>query len=352
MRPDKPGEDYVQLPSSAEDLEVWVKDGGSSRSIIFRGAHVVPGGEYRCAQSELETQLSCETIRRIAAVQGRHVRDEIERSENPKYMQRGLADLIREFGIVLDQKRILDFGCGAGAFSLNLLRLGATRVTGVEVDTDLLAVAASRLQDFFPGRFQLQKIDYIDGKYQMPLGDERFDLVWAHAVMEHVHPQQRGFVLRELWRVLRPGGLLVIDATPNRLWIREDHTSGLPLVNYLPLRIAAGLARRFSPRVPPDQTEEKLLARGFRGCTYWEIRNPLPEAECVNLSDRRKDLALWENLWRKPDDPRGRNVLKKALAAFLTILTPVLSILKIPNAAFLPWLVLVFKKPNVNAGSQ
>src|SRR4030042_1451782 len=117
MNPEKPGEGYVQFPSSAEGLEVWVKDDGSSRKIQFRGAHVVPGGEYRCPQSEMETQLSCETIRRIAAVQGRHVRDEIERSENPKYMQRGLADLIRTFGIILEQKRILDFGCGAGAFS-------------------------------------------------------------------------------------------------------------------------------------------------------------------------------------------------------------------------------------------
>lgn len=352
MNSDKAKEGYVRFPSSAEDLEVWVKDGGSSRSVFFRGAHVVPGGAYRCTQSELETQLSCETIRRIAAVQGRHVRDEIERSENPKYMQRGLADLIREFEIVLEQKRILDFGCGAGAFALNLLRLGATRVTGVEVDADLLAVAASRLQDFFPGRYQLEKINYIDGEYRMPLGDERFDLVWAHAVMEHVHPRQRGFVLRELWRVLRPGGLLVVDATPNRLWIREDHTSGLPLVNYLPLRIAAGLARRFSPRVPPNQTEEKLLARGFRGCTYWEIRNPLPRAECVNLSERRKDLALWENLWRKPGDPWGKNLFKKAFAVLFKFSAPVLSFLKIPNTAFLPWLALVFRKPVAAAAPE
>jgi predicted RNA methylase len=80
---------------------------------------------------ELETQLSCDTIRKIAAVQGRHFRDEIERSENPKYMRRGLAYLIQEFGIVLEQRQILDFGCGAGAFALNLLRLGATRILGV-----------------------------------------------------------------------------------------------------------------------------------------------------------------------------------------------------------------------------
>jgi 2-polyprenyl-3-methyl-5-hydroxy-6-metoxy-1,4-benzoquinol methylase len=186
----------------------------------------------------METALSGATIRRIAAVQGRHVRDEIERSENPNYMQRGLADLIGTFGIALEGKRILDFGCGAGAFALNLLRLGATRVTGVDLDAGLIAAAESRLGDFFPGRFELERIDYIDGRYRMPIDDGRFDLVWAHAVLEHVHPRQRSYVLRELWRVLRRGGLPVVDATPNRLWLSEDHTTGLPLVNYLPLRIA------------------------------------------------------------------------------------------------------------------
>jgi SAM-dependent methyltransferase len=345
MSPDRMGEGYVRFPSSAEDLEIWVKDDGSIRSVIFRGAHVVPGGEYRCRQSGLETRLSCETIRRIAAVQGRHVRDEIERSENPEYIQCGSADLIRTFAIALGQKQILDFGCGGGAFALTLLRLGATNITGVEVDPGLLSVAESRLGDFFPGRFSLQQIEYIDGTYRMPLDDGRFDIVWAHAVLEHVHPRQRRFVLRELWRVLRPGGLLVVDATPNRLWPRENHTSGMPLVNYLPLRAAAMLARRFSARVPPDQTEERLLARGFRGCTYWEIRNPLPGAECVNLADRGKDLALWENQWRKPGGSGKRNFLKKGLAFGLKTASPFFSLLRAPITAFLPWLVLVFRKP-------
>ncbi|MBN2084327.1 MAG: methyltransferase domain-containing protein [Anaerolineales bacterium] len=58
----------------------------------------------------------------------------------------------------------------------------------------------------------------------MPLESDRVDMVWAHAVMEHVHPRRRACVLPELWRVHRPGGLLVVNATSNRLWFREGHT--------------------------------------------------------------------------------------------------------------------------------
>jgi hypothetical protein len=45
MGPDKPSDGYIQFPSSAEGLEVRVKDQGSTRKIIFRGAHVVWGGD-------------------------------------------------------------------------------------------------------------------------------------------------------------------------------------------------------------------------------------------------------------------------------------------------------------------
>ena len=81
---------YTVVPSSAEGLAELVRNTGAARKFIFRGAHVVPGGEYRCRQSEMETALSCETIRRIAATQGRNVREKIERSENPACMRRGL----------------------------------------------------------------------------------------------------------------------------------------------------------------------------------------------------------------------------------------------------------------------
>jgi SAM-dependent methyltransferase len=228
---------------------------------------------------------------------------------------------------------------------LNLLRLGATRITGVEVNRGLIAAAESRLGDFFPGRFALRRIEYIDGEYRLPFVDGQFDIVWAHAVMEHVLPRQRRFVLGELWRVLKRGGIFVVDGTPNKLWIIEFHTSGLPFLNYLPLRIAAGLARRFSERIPPDQTNERLLERGFRGCTYWEILHSLPGAETVNLRNPRSDIRLWRAAWWKKKDTWKRNPWKRLYGGLLYLASPILSMLRIPPVALLPGLILVMRKP-------
>ena len=337
-------DDYVKLSTLWADLEIYVRDFGVSRKVFIKGNHVMPGGSYDCPHSELETQLSLDTLTMIASRKGRYFRDEIERSENPNYLRRKIEILLKEFGLVLSHKKMLDFGCGAGASTLIFLRCGATNVTGVEVDATLLDIAKLRLNDFFQNGYQLVKIEYINGKYSMPFSDGEFDIVWAQAIMEHVLPNQRKFVLRELWRVLRKDGLLVIFGTPNRLWLREYHTSDLFFVNYLPLSIAVFLARHFSRRVSVDQSKEELLSEGFRGCTYWEISRALPNAVCLNNVFRRKDLSVGIQSWRGDTDSRLRKCMIETYGFLMRVPDPVFALFNLPQTAFLPSHILVFQK--------
>jgi SAM-dependent methyltransferase len=336
--------EYVRLPTAFQDLQIYTKDFGFSRKIWIKGNHVMPGGPYNCLYSELETKLSQDTLVKIASRKGRHFRDEIERSENPNYLQRKIEILLREFGIVLSHKRMLDFGCGAGASTLIFLRCGATNVTGVEVDDALLDIARLRLNDFFQNSYQFAKIQYIDGKYSMSFSNGEFDIVWAQAIMEHVLPNQRKLVLRELWRVLRKGGLLVIFGTPNRLWFKEYHTSDLFFVNYLPLDIAFYLARHCSRRVPVNQSKQELLSNGFRGCTYWEIARALPNAVCLNNVFRRKDLSVGIQSWCGDTDSRLRKWMIGIYGFLMGVSDPVFALFNLPQTAFLPSHILVFQK--------
>jgi SAM-dependent methyltransferase len=227
---------------------------------------------------------------------------------------------------------------------LIFLRCGATDVTGVEVDDTLLDIANLRLNDFFQSGYELVKIEYIDGKYSMPFSDGEFDIVWAQAIMEHVLPYQRKFVLRELWRVLRKDGLLIIFGTPNRLWFKEFHTSNLFFVNYFPLDIAVFLARHCSRRVPVGQSKQELLSGGFRGCTYWEIRRALPNAVCLSNVFRRKDLSVGLQSWRGDADSRLRKWMIEIYGFLMRVPDPIFAFLNLPQTAFLPSHILVFKK--------
>jgi SAM-dependent methyltransferase len=336
--------DYVKLPTPFQDLEIYVKDIGASKKVVIKGNHVMPGGSYNCPYSELETQLSLNTLSKISLRKGRYFRDEIERSENPNYLQRKIEILLKEFSIVLSHKRMLDFGCGAGASTLIFLRCGATHITGVEVDETLLDISKSRVNDFFQSGYQLVKIEYIDGKYHIPFSNQEFDIVWAQAVMEHILPDRRRFVLEELWRVLKKSGLLVIFGTPNRLWLKEFHTSNLLFVNYLPLDLAIWVARHCSRRISKDQSKEELLSNGFRGCTYWEIVRALPNAVCLNKVFRKKDLMVGLKSWRGDTDSELRKRVIEIYGFLMTLADPILFLFNLPQTAFLPSHILVFRK--------
>ena len=98
---------------------------------------------------------------------------------------------------------VLDLGCGLGDLTADLARVAAS-VVGVDVADAALRRAHIR----HPGlQFVLAEIDG-----ELPLEDNRFDVVWASEVIEHVADTARW--LSEARRVLRPGGRLLLT-TPS-----------------------------------------------------------------------------------------------------------------------------------------
>lgn len=96
----------------------------------------------------------------------------------------------------------LDAGCGTGNFSLKLARRGC-RVTGVDISSDMLARAQDKaIKEGLALR--LIRADIAN----LPLPDDTYDSVYSMTAVEFVPDLQR--VQRELMRVLRPGGRLLI----------------------------------------------------------------------------------------------------------------------------------------------
>lgn len=119
-------------------------------------------------------------------------------------LERRLAFLERE---VRSGDRALDLGCGTGEFTAALVRAGADAV-GVEVAEAALERARARYSDSHPPLdFRLVPIDG-----PLPFEDNRFDLVWASEVIEHVIDTARW--LSEVRRVLAPAGRLLLT-TPS-----------------------------------------------------------------------------------------------------------------------------------------
>ena len=130
---------------------------------------------------------------------------------------------------------------------------------------------------------------------------------------------ERPALLPLLWSHLNPGGVLFINQLPHRNSPIENHTTGLPLINYLPAGLAHRIALR-SKRTEPGELES-MLRRGIRGGTANEIvgileqqeRRPhLLEPHRLGMSDR---IDLWFEMSKGSRLTGLKRLIKAALKA-------------------------------------
>ncbi|MEW6530990.1 MAG: methyltransferase domain-containing protein [Thermodesulfobacteriota bacterium] len=133
-----------------------------------------------------------------------------------------VLDVLRDMKSPVDKNQmLLDLGCGRGFMVYALRKLGYKAYgadivpPAPEVNECLLREGLSR-----PGEVVFRVIDPT--RYMIPFEEETFDLVFSFDVLEHV--MDVSSVLREIWRVLKPGGKS-LHSFPSRYRILECHTS-------------------------------------------------------------------------------------------------------------------------------
>ena len=118
--------------------------------------------------------------------------------------------------------RVLDAGCGRGETLLACARAGA-EVAGIDYSPAAIELTGELLADH-PADLRVGSIT------ELPWPDGSFDRVQFSDVVEHLDPAQTVPALRELRRVLRPGGYLLVHTAPNRLFMDYGWPAIRPLV--------------------------------------------------------------------------------------------------------------------------
>jgi SAM-dependent methyltransferase len=243
----------------------------------------------------------------LREVKGAYADDEIARDLDPKYVELNLRYGLFSFvpPEAFRSRRLLDFGCGAGASAMVLKRLvPELDVVGVDRDAKLLELAAAR-RDFYGNdvRFVASASDTL------PPDLGSYDYVLLSAVWEHLLPAERPRIFEQLLALLHEGGVLFVNQTPHRWFPLEYHTTGLPFVNYLPRRLAHAAARLSRRPGIAHESWEGLLRNGVRGGSVHELRRLLRgRGDFLPPSQRS-----YERLWLEASQERRRSWRKQAL---------------------------------------
>ena len=204
--------------------------------------------------------------------------------------QRAKLDLIAQKLELKAGQRVLDVGCGWGSFAIHAAREYGVSVTGITLSPSQAELARTLVADAgVADRVEIRIADYRE------LTGEPFDAIASIGMAEHVGQSQIDNYARSLFRVLKPGGLVLNhaislmrpeeDPLADKFTMRYVFPDGEPLL-LSRVQLAFERARFYTEHVEGFMTDYAVTLR------HWHDRldEHLDEAERLAGPER---LRVW-----------------------------------------------------------
>lgn len=237
-----------------------------------------------------------------------------------------------EYYYPIRDKKILIFGTGLGGTTVACaLNIGTGVVYGVDISEDAISKTYIRAEAY--GVSDKIKLEYMEDTYPLTFENEFFDAVFITDVIEHIVEDRRKYV-REAFRVLKKEGLFFITGTPNLLYAKDRHTTGLYFVPWM----SKENAYKYSVYRKRWTEGKNLDYAGRKGTTYWHIKSWLKgfNFEILNLKGNFTSAYLKSNNRLHTTKRRIYFFPYRILERITT------SLFRIPITAFLPYINHLF----------
>lgn len=140
------------------------------------------------------------------------------------YFEKGKIEINKfwkriNFEVNLKDKTILDFGCGHGAFCINLALKNAKKVIGIDLEKKLLKFAIENLEINYSNLkniIEFKELNILEAKF-----DENFDIIVSKDTFEHAFNLDK--ILDKFYEILKPGGKVFLGFGPLFNFYNGDH---------------------------------------------------------------------------------------------------------------------------------
>jgi ubiquinone/menaquinone biosynthesis C-methylase UbiE len=136
------------------------------------------------------------------------------------------TDFDQKFNLSLNNKTVVEVGCGRGGYMYHSLISGVKYIFGVDVDKRRVEKNIELLHKYYEG--SNHDISDCGAENMQHINDASVDVVVSDACIEHI--RQRDLMFKEIHRVLKPGGYAYICTSP--IWLTWN---GGHLFKYIPM---------------------------------------------------------------------------------------------------------------------
>lgn len=125
----------------------------------------------------------------------------------------GAKKIVKQFANNINNKSILDIGCGTGVLYEPLKKAGATTITSIDVSDEMIRLAKEKYPD---GNFLVEDVLTWDT-------DEKFDTILMYNVYPHLMDKQK--LVDKVYSLLNDGGTFIVAHGSSRDTINSHHSS-------------------------------------------------------------------------------------------------------------------------------
>lgn len=185
--------------------------------------------------------------------------------------------------------RLLEVGFGRGEF-LRLCAEHGAQIAAIDYSADALSIGRETLAAFPEADLRIAECT------DLPFPAESFDRVYSGDVIEHVDREDGVCMLKEMCRVLRPGGLMFLHTAPNTVFTRGVLPLVKPILRMIDPETVQALEEHMKINEPIHVNEYNLFTlrkvvrlAGLDGAAVWI------GADVLRSSRHRHTLRLANN---------------------------------------------------------
>ena len=167
--------------------------------------------------------------------------------------------------------RILDLGCGRGDLAMEAARRDAN-VIGIDYSKDAIEITNEMVRK--PGNRKLKNVKFLqmDAK-RLEFHSNSFDLVISIDVFEHLYKEELEIVMKEIKRVLKPGGKLIVDTAYNKIYLDYTHRFWAYPLDKLLIQLNKLIANKEYPSLPKNPRNDLHKKQHVNEPTYFYLKS-------------------------------------------------------------------------------